>query len=53
MEILSMTKDMVSELCSMTIPEFIKVAINLILGNWECDYKHGLGYEKFNNLCVY
>lgn len=22
-------------------------------GSWECDYKHGLGYEKFTDEAVY
>ena len=22
-------------------------------GDWECDYKHGEGYEKFARQCVY
>lgn len=33
----------------MIIIEFMKVRIVSNLGDWECDYKHGQGYEKFPN----
>lgn len=28
---------------------FMKVIDNRILGDWENDYKHGTGFEKFPN----
>ena len=35
--------------CFTIMAEFTKVVLLVILGEWECDYKHGEGYEKFPN----
>jgi hypothetical protein len=48
-----MEKDTDKASWSMTTTGSMKVRQELSVGDWECDYKHGQGFERFIDGCVY